>query len=86
MDNNVELEVYHTNFASPGYTMVRLPEHLLAEIDKECAGIMEKFEQHTGDQYNSQLIGQIENEFALKKTPEVLEKFLDMFCKHYFNT
>ena len=85
MTDKVELEVYHTNFVNPGYTMVRLPEHLLEEIDRECAGIMEKFEQHTQDQYNSQLIGQIENEFALKKTPEVLQNFLGMFCKHYYS-
>lgn len=85
MSNNVELEVQHTALANPGYSMVRLPEHLLQEIDKECAEIMEKFEQHKEEEYNHQLIGQIEKEFALKKTPEVLDKFLNMFCQHYFS-
>lgn len=85
MSNQVELEVNHVAFAAPGYTMVRLPEHLLREIQNECIEIGSKLDQYQDRKYNKELIGQIENEFSLTKTPQVLDKFLGMFCQHYFS-
>jgi hypothetical protein len=84
-NNQVELEVRHTNFSTPGYTMVRLPQHLLDEIKKECAEIQNNFENYSDNTYNIQLIGQIEKEYQLHHTPVVLDKFLNTFVKHYYD-